>query len=330
MSKKSRTANFIIIVFLFLLPLALTGQDSELDDRPLFLKFDVSPKKLETNRINFVTVSFKFIDEGRNLLNGEINIPHIYSKTGHGRFNCDYPEAFISYPSPPGSYSLSSGLMTWGQYIFDHRKFKKKSGNFKICYGLLPRKWNTLKVSGWMIDALRNYGDSSQEITLRKELNPIGKKQGHKVGQYAYDFTLLNHKRKPVSLSDYKGKVVMLDLCTMWCGPCKTEAAQLEQLYQTYRAQGFVIINILTENPAGAAITPKQAAVWRKQYGMTFPVLADCFWGVYDAYTNFPRTRSIPFNILIDKNGKIRWKKIGYTSSRHDEIESMIQSLLAE
>lgn len=330
LKQKGTITGLFTICFLLLSPLILPGQNTAPDDRPLFVKFDVTPKKLEKNRINFVTIAFKFKDEMRNLINGEMNINHVYSKTGSSEFNSLFPDVFLNYPPQPDSYSLDTGLMTYVKYYFDHRKFKKKAGTFKICYGLLPRKWNSTKISAWMMDSQGNIGNGSTEHTLTKEVEPLGKKQGRKVGQYAYDFTLLNHKRKPISLSDYQGKVILLDLCTMWCGPCKLEAAQLEKLYQSYKAQGFVIINVLTENSTGYAITPKQAAVWRKQYGMTFPVVADCFWGVYNAYTNFPRTRIIPLNILIDKNGKIRWKKTGYTSERHAELESKIQALLAE
>jgi len=308
----------------------MPGQNTALDDRPLFIKFDVTPKKLEKNRINYVTITFKFKDEKRNLRNGEMNINHIYGKIVGDSFGCLLPEVFTASPPQLGTYSTDSGLMTYVKYTFEHRKFNKKRGAFKICYGLLPRKWNSIKVSAWMQDSHGNKGNSSEEKTLIKELNPIGKKQGRKVGQYAYDFSLLNHERKPVSLSDFKGKVILLDFCTTWCTPCQHEAANLEQLYQTYKAQGFVIINVLSQSGGGRAITTTQAAVWRKNFRMTFPVVADCFWGVYDAYTNFPRTRVIPLNILIDKNGKIRWKKTGFTLEIHNEIKSMIQKLIAE
>jgi len=330
MSKNGVILGLALILVLLLAPPSRSNQNTEPNDTPWILKFDASPKKLEKNRINFVTITFKFKDEKRNLFKGEFNINHIFRKAADGLDGCIYPEGFWTNPPRPGTYSTDSINITHAKYILDHRKFKKKVGTFKICYGILPRKWKTAEVSAWLEDAAGNKGARGEKIYLAKELQPIGKKQGRRIGDYAYDFTLLNNKRKPVSFSDYKGKVILLAFSTMWSSPCQREASELEELYQTYKAQGFIIFHILTERQDHHTITPKDADKRQRQYDLTFPVTADCFWGVYNAYTNFPKIRTIPLNILIDKNGIIRWRETGWDLIQRNKIETKIQELLAE
>ena len=64
----------------------------------------------------------------------------------------------------------------------------------------------------------------------------------------APDFTLLNTELEEVSLSDYQSKVVMVDFWATWCKPCKEEIPRFIELYDEYRAQGFEMIGISTDD----------------------------------------------------------------------------------
>lgn len=64
----------------------------------------------------------------------------------------------------------------------------------------------------------------------------------------APNFTLLNTELEEVSLSDYQGKVVIVDFWATWCKPCKEEIPRFIELYDEYRAQGFEMIGISTDD----------------------------------------------------------------------------------
>ncbi len=69
--------------------------------------------------------------------------------------------------------------------------------------------------------------------------------------QLAPNFTLLNTELEEVSLSDYQGKVVIVDFWATWCKPCKEEIPRFIELYTEYRAQGFEMIGISTDDVEG-------------------------------------------------------------------------------
>ena len=66
--------------------------------------------------------------------------------------------------------------------------------------------------------------------------------------QLAPDFTLLNTELEEVRLSDYQGKVVIVDFWATWCKPCKEEIPRFIELYDEYRAQGFEMVGISTDD----------------------------------------------------------------------------------
>ncbi len=70
----------------------------------------------------------------------------------------------------------------------------------------------------------------------------------HSSFQLAPSFTLLNTELEEVSLSDYQGKVVIVDFWATWCKPCKEEIPRFIELYDEYRAQGFEMVGISTDD----------------------------------------------------------------------------------
>ena len=87
--------------------------------------------------------------------------------------------------------------------------------------------------------------DTSDEITDTSGVN------GDPSFQLAPSFTLLNTELEEVSLSDYQGKVIIVDFWATWCKPCKEEIPRFIELYDEYRAQGFEMIGISTDDVEG-------------------------------------------------------------------------------
>ena len=69
--------------------------------------------------------------------------------------------------------------------------------------------------------------------------------------QVAPNFTLLNTELEEVSLTDYQGKVVIVDFWATWCKPCKEEIPRFIELYDEYQAQGFEMVGISTDDVEG-------------------------------------------------------------------------------
>ncbi|MGA2478273.1 MAG: TlpA disulfide reductase family protein [Spirochaetia bacterium] len=118
----------------------------------------------------------------------------------------------------------------------------------------------------------------------------------------ATEFTLQSLDGKKVSLSSFKGKLVFLSFWATWCGPCKQELPSVQAMYNTLKAKGFEIIAV------DVMEDQKTVSSFVKANAMTFPVLLDSSGSVgrdYDA-------GSIPTNYILDRNGKILARIVGY------------------
>jgi len=145
---------------------------------------------------------------------------------------------------------------------------------------------------------------------------------GAQVGDIPTDFTLLDQHGMPVSLSDFRGNVILLDISTMWCHYCQIEAEHGEEMYQQYRNQGFVMLNVLYADYNGAPMSVDKCHDWAEFYEITFPILADADESVYKIYNE---TNEIPLNIIIDRDFRIRHKEPGYNDTT---VRQLIESLL--
>ena len=105
----------------------------------------------------------------------------------------------------------------------------------------------------------------------------------------APDFTVANKKGKLVSLSDMRGKPVVVNFWASWCGPCKSEMPDFEELYQTYGDEiEFMMVNMTD----GGRETLRRAKRFMKKSGYTFPVYYDTQLSAAIAYgvTSIPAT----------------------------------------
>ena len=303
-------------------------------DTPQILAFDVTPKNLKNNRVNFIQLYFKFSDGMANLKGGVLNINFVYkSAAGESLFIMPPASSAAQGESEPrlGAVVAPDGHRpTFITYPLTESVFNKKTGEFRLWFGLLAENFSSIKIFIWLKDGDGTTGLESPEATLVRSRASSGPKQGRQVGQLGYDFTLLDKANNRKKLSAHRGKVVLVNFSAMWCKYCKAEAAELQALYLRYRGRGFMILNVLNENYENDPIRPSDCKTWAEAYGMTFPVLADLFLGVYDSYNAFPNKHPIPSNVLIDRTGKIRWKKLSYLPAIKAQMEAKIQQLLAE
>jgi cytochrome c biogenesis protein CcmG/thiol:disulfide interchange protein DsbE len=120
----------------------------------------------------------------------------------------------------------------------------------------------------------------------------------------APDFTLADLDGRKLALSDYKGRVVLLDFWATWCSPCRTEIPHFVEMQNKYGPEGFQVIGISMDDDA------KPVREFAQQYKLNYPValgddkLAERYGGVL----------GLPVNFIIDREGRIYAKHLGATS----------------
>lgn len=121
-----------------------------------------------------------------------------------------------------------------------------------------------------------------------------------KIGDELPEFTLNDPDGKPVSLSKFRGKWVLLDFWASWCGPCRKENPNLVNAYKKYKSKGFDILSVAIE---GKGDREKWLAAIKKD-NLTWTQVVD-----YDAFNSeiakTYKLQAIPQNYLIDPNGKV-------------------------
>jgi thiol-disulfide isomerase/thioredoxin len=117
------------------------------------------------------------------------------------------------------------------------------------------------------------------------------------------NFTMKDVDGKNVTLSDYKGKVILLDFWATWCGPCKYEIPSFVELQEKYGKDGFQAIGVSVDD------TVEKLQPFVKQYKMNYPVLQGL--GHQDVQDAYGPIFGIPVSVLISRDGKICSKHAG-------------------
>lgn len=140
-----------------------------------------------------------------------------------------------------------------------------------------------------------------------------------KVGDVAPNFQLRDLAGQMVTLSQLRGKIVLLNFWATWCGPCRVEMPAMEQLYRTFPRKEFEILAVSTD-PQGAVVTRP----FQQEMGFTFPILHDSEYRVGLTYG----ARTLPMTFMVDRQGVIRQKIFGARDWDSPEARELIQTLM--
>ena len=136
----------------------------------------------------------------------------------------------------------------------------------------------------------------------------------------APDFTLKSRKGGNVKLSEYRGKVIMINFWASWCGPCRKEMPLLEELYQRYKDGGFTLLGVNVEEDSAAA---KDLL---KEVRVSFPILFDNENKVSQLYN----VEAMPSTVILDRDGNMRFVHKGYQPGYEDEYQKQVRELILE
>ncbi len=186
------------------------------------------------------------------------------------------------------------------------------------------------------LDALRSFAgpspNYSEVMPLFSRLSPavqnsdngkdykatLGKLKATSVGSVAPDFTQNDPLGKPVSLSSFKGKYVLLDFWASWCGPCRQENPNVVKVYNQYKNKNFTVLGVSLDKPEGKGAWLQAI----KDDGLTWNHVSDLkFWN--NDVAKLYGIQSIPGNFLIDPTGKIVAKDL-----RGDDLEQTLAQML--
>jgi peroxiredoxin len=139
------------------------------------------------------------------------------------------------------------------------------------------------------------------------------------VGFPAPDFTFPGLDGKMVRLSDFRGKVVLVNIWATWCRYCVDEMPSMEKLYQKLIGEDFEILAVSIDSSGERVV-----ASFMKKYKLTFPALIDSAGAIRMGY----RTTGVPESFIIDKDGILVKKIIGSLDWTKPEILHLFQRLI--
>ncbi len=119
---------------------------------------------------------------------------------------------------------------------------------------------------------------------------------GTNIGQRAPDFTLKDLQGNSISLSDFRGRPVLLNLMHTWCVPCNNSAPRMKDAFDANQDKGFVILSVDVQEP------PSATRAFIDKYGLAYPFVLDSKGDIQRLYG----ARAMPISFFLDANGVIQ------------------------
>jgi len=134
----------------------------------------------------------------------------------------------------------------------------------------------------------------------------------------AYEAVYLDESK--FDLAKKRDKVVLLNVWATWCGPCRYEIPELQKLHEQYTARGLEVVGVSVDESGVESVRSFVA----EQDKMTYPIVLDADGKI----ANLLETTVLPTSVLVDRNGKIVWKKYGAIMEGDQELKKAIEAAL--
>ena len=125
-------------------------------------------------------------------------------------------------------------------------------------------------------------------------------------GFTAPGLTLQTLDGETITLSDLHGQAVLINFWASWCPPCRNEMPAIQQVYEEYRDEGFIVLAVNSQEQDA------RVAAFAEPLGLTFPILIDRDGSVFDDY----QVAALPTTFFVDRAGVIRGVTTGGFLSR--------------
>ncbi len=118
-----------------------------------------------------------------------------------------------------------------------------------------------------------------------------------------FTVTMLNGDGESVSLSDYKGKLLILDFWATWCGPCKREIPHFNDLYARYQDKGLAILGVSLDQGGPDVVD---------RFMKSTPIQYESAMAPPEMQAAYGPIKAIPTTFVIDKKGRVQRRFVGY------------------
>lgn len=142
---------------------------------------------------------------------------------------------------------------------------------------------------------------------------------GTEVGAMMPEYTALELDGSKFELESKRGKVVLLNLWATWCGPCRFEIPELQILHDRYASKNFEVIGVSVDESG-----PEAVREFVTEHKMRYPVVLDAEGKLASVF----QTSVLPTSVVIDRNGKIVWKKFAAIMPDDPELKKAIEGAL--
>jgi thiol-disulfide isomerase/thioredoxin len=142
---------------------------------------------------------------------------------------------------------------------------------------------------------------------------------GAEVGTYLADYTAMNLDGSKFDMASKRDKVVLVNVWATWCGPCRYEIPELQALHDKYGSDGFEVVGVSVDE---RGIEPVQQFVQEQK--ITYPIALDPEGKI----ANLLQTSMLPTSVLLDREGKILWKRANIIEKGDRELIGAIEKAL--
>ncbi len=157
---------------------------------------------------------------------------------------------------------------------------------------------NHASFSGFANQFVKKYESSTDKASIQRLKIQLKQSRSFVVGSEAPDFTQKTPEGQDLTLSDLRGKVVLIDFWASWCGPCRKENPNVVKLYKEYKDMGFEILSVSLD---------KDMKRWTQAIekdGLEWKHVSD-LKGWQNSVAQTYSVKSIPHTVLLDREGKI-------------------------
>ncbi len=140
------------------------------------------------------------------------------------------------------------------------------------------------------------------------------------VGSTMPEYSALNLDGSKFDLAAKRDKVVLLNVWATWCGPCRYEIPELQKLHELYAPRGLEVVGVSVDESGVDAVRSFVA----EQKKMTYPIVLDAEGKI----ANLLETSVLPTTVVVDRSGRIVWKKFGAISEGDEGLKKAIEEAL--